>query len=204
MTQGGQSLSDIDFTTRTCTKCGRTLPATAEFFDRARNFKFGLNSRCKVCRYEYNRVHAKTYKRKYRVLTEAQKQAKAANNRANREIYNARRRAWRAEHPEEKLAYDRTYRATHREQVTAYDRNRVALERGAEGTHTAEDVKAQYERQKGRCFWCNKKISDYHVDHVVPLTKGGSNGPENLVIACPSCNHIKSAKHPMDFAGILF
>lgn len=72
------------------------------------------------------------------------------------------------------------------------------------GTHTAKDVAAQYERQQGKCFYCDQEVGDrYHVDHVVPLLLGGSNGPENLVIACPECNIRKSAKHPMDFCGRL-
>lgn len=42
-----------------------------------------------------------------------------------------------------------------------------------------------------------------HIDHVWPLSKGGSNGPENLVLACAECNLRKSAKTPMEFAGVL-
>ena len=41
---------------------------------------------------------------------------------------------------------------------------------------------------------------DYHVDHVIPLILGGSNGPENLVIACPRCNLSKGAKMPHEFS----
>jgi 5-methylcytosine-specific restriction endonuclease McrA len=81
----------------------------------------------------------------------------------------------------------------------------------ASGTHTAEDIAAQYERQRGKCYWrhanqdCWVTLEDgYHVDHVTPLILGGGNGPENLVIACPRCNHRKNAKHPMDFAGQMF
>jgi 5-methylcytosine-specific restriction endonuclease McrA len=39
---------------------------------------------------------------------------------------------------------------------------------------------------------------------VVPLSRGGTNGPENIVCSCPACNHKKSDKHPMDFAGRMF
>jgi len=38
----------------------------------------------------------------------------------------------------------------------------------------------------------------------MPVILGGSNGPANIVAACPHCNQRKAAKHPMDFAGILF
>jgi 5-methylcytosine-specific restriction endonuclease McrA len=197
MAQGGKSLSDADSTTRTCTKCGCTFPATAEFFHRGGKGKTGLGARCKACVRAYHRSIVDRERLPERVAY------KAANAKANRETYNARRRAWRAEHPEEKLAYDRAYRAANPDKMSAYDRNRRAREQSAEGTHTAEDIRAQYDRQKGKCFWCHKKLGKYHVDHVVPIARGGSNGPENLVVACPHCNHTKSAKHPMDFAGIL-
>lgn len=37
--------------------CGRTLPATAEYFHRQKGCKYGLNPMCKVCR---NQLHRKT------------------------------------------------------------------------------------------------------------------------------------------------
>ena len=96
------------------------------------------------------------------------------------------------------------YRAAHLEERRVQSHNHRARVASAPGTHTAADVAAQYERQRGRCYWCSTKVGEaYHVDHVIPLSKGGGNGPENLVIACPACNQKKHAKHPMDFAGIL-
>jgi 5-methylcytosine-specific restriction endonuclease McrA len=29
---------------------------------------------------------------------------------------------------------------------------------------------------------------DVHLDHVVPLARGGTNTPENLVVSCDDCN----------------
>jgi 5-methylcytosine-specific restriction endonuclease McrA len=114
-------------------------------------------------------------------------------------------RRYYIEHLEEVHERKRKWRAGHPEKVRDYERNRRARKRGNGGAHTDADVFAQYERQKGRCFYCGRKVGDeYHVDHVMPLALSGSNGPENLVIACVRCNESKSAKHPMDFAGMMF
>jgi 5-methylcytosine-specific restriction endonuclease McrA len=57
-------------------------------------------------------------------------------------------------------------------------------------------------RQRGKCHWCGEKVGRfYHVDHVVPLSKGGSNGPENLVIACAFCNISKHDRLPHEWSG---
>lgn len=54
------------------------------------------------------------------------------------------------------------------------------------------------------CYWCgellkNKKV---HIDHYVPLSKGGRHIIENLVVSCPKCNLSKGAKDPYHYANI--
>lgn len=44
---------------RTCTKCGRTLPKTVEFFSKHHGHKDGLSSQCKECKNERNRLYKK-------------------------------------------------------------------------------------------------------------------------------------------------
>lgn len=88
--------------------------------------------------------------------------------------------------------------------VRAKKNRRRARLRNAEGSHTREDIQKQYEAQKGCCHWCDEPVGKkYHVDHVIPLSRGGSNGPENLVIACPTCNSAKGTKMPSEFVGVL-
>lgn len=130
---------------------------------------------------------------------------------ANLDEVRAKERAYYAANRDEALARQRRYYQRHPEAVAANNAARRARKLNAGGSYTKADIRAQYERQRGKCFWrsvsdgCAVNLADgYHVDHVIPFALGGGNGPENLVLACPHCNCTKSDKHPMDFAGVLF
>lgn len=54
-----------------------------------------------------------------------------------------------------------------------------------------------YERDGGQCMECGKYVGrdDYHVDHIVPVSKGGAEWElSNLELLCPKCNLTKGAK----------
>ncbi len=67
-----------------------------------------------------------------------------------------------------------------------------------------DDVERLLRRQRGRCRWCSKRVSKYHVDHVIPLSRGGRHILSNLAITCPSCNMSKSNKMPWEWRPELF
>ena len=85
------------------------------------------------------------------------------------------------------------------EGMLASNRTRRARKNTAPGIHTVQDVRQQFKRQKGKCYWCGEKLKKYHVDHIIPLSRGGSNWPDNIVIACPTCNLSKGTKLPHEF-----
>lgn len=69
---------------------------------------------------------------------------------------------------------------------------------------TPLDVEEMYNSQKGLCWWCGKPLpEDFHIDHRVPLARGGTNDPGNLCCACPECNIAKHDKMPWEFCGRL-
>ena len=47
-----------------------------------------------------------------------------------------------------------------------------------------------------RCPYCETKLSfeQSHVDHIHPVSKGGLNEDDNLVLVCASCNTSKGKK----------
>lgn len=51
------------------------------------------------------------------------------------------------------------------------------------------------ERDGFTCQYCGRKAPDValEVDHVIPVSKGGNNKPNNLVTACHECNSGKRA-----------
>lgn len=73
--------------------------------------------------------------------------------------------------------------------------NHRAIHAHAEGRLTIIDVQSQLERQKRRCFYCRKQLPNrYDLEHVKPVSRGGRNTPDNIVIACRSCNSRKGRK----------
>ena len=52
------------------------------------------------------------------------------------------------------------------------------------------------ERAHGRCEYCNAPEEVFNfafeVEHIRPVSSGGGHEPENLALACHSCNRYKS------------
>lgn len=104
-------------------------------------------------------------------------------------------RAWRAAHPGYQAQKLREWKARNPEKV------REAKRKRGRGYRTATKVAALMKAQRGRCAYCREKLgADFHVDHIVPRSAGGSNKRANLQLACSGCNIAKGAKDPVEFA----
>jgi len=53
-----------------------------------------------------------------------------------------------------------------------------------------------YERDKGICYLCNKKVEfkSYEADHIIPISRGGEHSMQNLAVTCMRCNRSKGSK----------
>lgn len=86
------------------------------------------------------------------------------------------------------------------EYLRAKEHKRRALKQSSGGTFSKADIDRLYSLQKGCCAVCKAHLGEkFDVDHVIPLSRGGSNGRENIQLLCPRCNRRKSAKDPVKF-----
>lgn len=235
-----------EFTTplKHCHNCNRDLPATLEFWHRAKNKRGepSLATQCKDCAnarakkwandhpdrvrqksldhywanpelerqkakdwHKNNPDKVKDYRERNQDKILAYKQtaeykAKAADYRkrtnTQRLAYNQQ---YKQDHPGHYTKLAREWRRNNPEKAKAIIHKRIARKHAAPGDYTADDVKRMYVEQDGMCAYCGIRIfmdirKDVHVDHVMPLSRGGSNGSENLLLSCPTCNHSKNAK----------
>lgn len=47
------------------------------------------------------------------------------------------------------------------------------------------------------CAYCNYNLkaleySKIHIDHIIPISKGGKDDPSNFAVVCSDCNTLKS------------
>jgi 5-methylcytosine-specific restriction endonuclease McrA len=111
---------------------------------------------------------------------------------------------WHSQNPECHKRASTKWQKSNPEKSRAATHNYNARKRGAEGAHTAQDVKDLYAAQKGRCAYCKVKVGKkFHVDHIQPISTGGGNSKDNLQICCARCNQSKGAKDPIDYAQSL-
>lgn len=76
-------------------------------------------------------------------------------------------------------------------------RNGKAKRRNVPGQHTVEDIERIMKQQRGRCAYCRIRLGTYHIDHVQPVSKGGTNYARNIQLTCVKCNLEKSARDPI-------
>ena len=67
------------------------------------------------------------------------------------------------------------------------------------GTHTVQEVLSLFKEQKGRCYYCGNKLTDWHQEHKTPFCRGGSDDISNIAISCPPCNLTKGPKTEEEF-----
>lgn len=144
----------------------------------------------------------------------AQKERAKENPDSERE----RQREWRHKNPDKQKARQKRWRDRNREKLRAaykeWDKEHKDYRRSGKAkrrlrkngnSHSPWTHQQVVERGDGFCPYCGKKIGliydskIIHIDHIIPLSRGGIDAVENLEAICCKCNCRKTNKTREEF-----
>jgi 5-methylcytosine-specific restriction endonuclease McrA len=194
-------------TSKTCAKCGEHKSLDA--FHRDAQKPDGRSPRCRPCRAAGNRVWAvseagreslRAAERRYYAKNRAEIAEKARLLRlVQPEGEAGDRQRWRGANP----GADKKYYEANRGAAFARVGRRRAMQAGV--TFGAVDTDALWLESAGSCPLCNEPMDQSlrwplplstSLDHIVPLSKGGTHEQANLQWTHLVCNIRKGAKSP--------
>ena len=207
---------------KTCLACGTAYPATPEFFHRDGS---SLRSKCKPCvgayRSAYYQRHAERarlealayhhahrndilpkLRQRYRESKRERLAQEAERYRADpafRERKKMAMRRWAEDNPNRNRANKSAWDKRNPENRRKHNAARRARRRRA-WVEMVEPVDV-LAKTNGVCMYCDSPISieTMHMDHDIPLSRGGLHELSNVVPACSTCNLRKGNKTGIEF-----
>lgn len=194
-----------------CKDCGATK-AWSEF-PKNKTYTSGHSNQCKECRSAYHRSHYEAHRdlylgrasARYRADPETAKAYAAARYQANRDSLLEQGKRYYEANREAHAEMNRRWVQANPERVRAIKRRHRVRRAGWEWVAmTAEDreVSAAYRKaiSGDSCTYCDSLGE--HDDHVMPLSRGGTDHWWNLTRACAPCNISKGAKTLEEWKGL--
>jgi len=151
--------------------------------------------------------------------TEKHRQRSAKRAAENREAERLRTAKWRNENPEKTIKSHhiyyiknddkikesvKRYRESNKEAYTIYSRLYCGATRAGGGRLSWGCIPRMMQNQNYVCNSCSIDIKDnYHIDHIIPISKGGLHCDSNIQLLCPTCNRRKSSKNYEEFLAQL-
>ena len=130
-------------------------------------------------RYAKNPEKARAYARRQRI--------------ENREATLFRQRRWYYANPDHSRSVFRNARKRHHGSIVALNHKRRALLKGVEGSFSDIEWQVLCKQYDHRCLACGQKRK-LTRDHIIPITKGGTNYISNIQPLCGPCNSSKGDK----------
>jgi len=113
------------------------------------------------------------------------------------------------ENRERKLTHQKQYYRNNRKKRYEYDKQHSAMHQraqaivrtrrvGAEGSYSIEELRSKFAKFDNKCVYCGD-TETLTADHIIPLSRGGSNYIDNVVSACFACNNEKRSRTAKEF-----
>ena len=156
---------------RRCTRCERVLPESE--FNKQKKDRYGLFAYCRPCsknlRAEYYAGHK------------------------DREL--AQGKAWREQNADHHVALLRKWKQNNRH----VHRSHASARRARKADNGVFTVSSRDNRRLTTepCYHCGAPAE--HIDHIVPIARGGNHGIGNLAPMCAACNLSKGSKTYAEF-----
>ena len=176
-----------------CTKCGENKPNTNEYFAFSNKSKGILRPSCKVCdkkHREKNKDKMKEYNKNYYENNKDKRKEYGKEYSKNyRENNKDKIKGYLQEYRENNKDKIKEYRENNKDKMKGYVHKRRALELGNGGSYTKSQWLDTLEYFDYKCAYTGECIKhSCHVEHIVPISKGGTSYIWNLVPSTASAN----------------
>ena len=195
-----------------CKNKNCTVPVTEQRFNKKASSKDGLATVCKVCKAEKDRLYRelnketlREKKREYRINNlEKVKYANKVYYENNKEVISEKTKQYRELNKQvikdKKAAYYKT-EAGKLVSKNAKNTRRALKISTSDNTVTKEYLDTLLIVQEHKCFYCKTKLNlldngNVHLEHYIPLSKGGAHSCGNVVWSCSTCNLNKRTEIP--------
>jgi len=184
---------------KVCTACGVAKPL--DEFHRRSVAPDGRTQRCKPCGVHATVAARARHPETRRAWLEANRDRTNVQQAARRDpvARGVEFRAWCAANREAQVQRVLAWARANPERRRATQQRRIARQKRAAGVEhtTAAMIRLRAEMFGCRCRYCGGPYET--IDHRIPLARGGSHWPANLVPACKSCNFGKGTKTEREF-----